>query len=316
MPVERARACWCTSPRARTRPRRRTPISTPSCPRRWSRRRRHGSTAATVSSERSERRASTVRCTYAPLPSRPSSTGRWRTSWGCSPSATRSLPGCVVAHFGACAAAPAAPCASSGCGDSCRSGAVRILGLRVPGDRMRRTAAYASCNAPGQGGRAMRLDEQQESGNVEDRRGMSPGMLRGGGLGCGGLLIVLAISYFTGIDPRQLLQTVEQTAPPASSTQTAPTGKPADTLGKFAAQVLGSTEQVWGQVFSSNNRRYAPPTMVLFSGAVQSACGQATAEVGPFYCPNDSKLYLDTSFFSELDRLGGSGDSAAAYVIA
>jgi len=162
----------------------------------------------------------------------------------------------------------------------------------------------------------MRLDEQQESGNVEDRRGMSPGMLRGGGLGCGGLLIVLAISYFTGIDPRQLLQTVQETAPPPASTQTAPTGKPADTLGKFAAQVLGSTEQVWTQVFSGNNRRYAPPTMVLFSGAVQSACGTATAEVGPFYCPNDSKLYLDTSFFNELDRLGGSGDFAAAYVIA
>jgi predicted metalloprotease len=162
----------------------------------------------------------------------------------------------------------------------------------------------------------MRLDEQQESGNVEDRRGMSPGMLRGGGLGCGGLLIVLVISYFTGIDPRQLLQTVEQAAPPASTTQTAPTGKPADTLGKFAAKVLGSTEQVWTQVIASNNRRYTPPTMVLFAGAVQSACGTATSASGPFYCPNDGRLYLDTSFFDELDRLGGSGDFAQAYVIA
>ncbi len=161
----------------------------------------------------------------------------------------------------------------------------------------------------------MRLDEQQESGNVEDRRGMSPGMLRGGGLGCGGLLIVLVISYFTGIDPRQLLQTVQQAAPPAS-TQTAPTGKPADTLGKFAAQVLGSTEQVWTQVFASNNRRYTPPTMVLFTGAVQSACGTASSASGPFYCPNDGRLYLDTSFFDELERLGGTGDFAQAYVIA
>jgi predicted metalloprotease len=165
----------------------------------------------------------------------------------------------------------------------------------------------------------MRLDDQQESANVEDRRGMSP-MMRGGGLGCGGLIVVLVISYFTGIDPRQLLQGVQDATPAPQQQQ--PTGgqagggHPQDALGHFSAQVLGSTERVWTDVFAKNNRRYTPPTMVLFSGAVQSACGQATAAVGPFYCPNDKKLYLDTSFFSELDRLGGSGDFARAYVIA
>lgn len=163
----------------------------------------------------------------------------------------------------------------------------------------------------------MRLENQQESSNVEDRRGMSPMVMRGGGLGCGGLILVLLISYLTGVDPRQLLQGVQETAPSTHTTAPAGgSGTPQDSLGHFAAKVLGSTEQVWTQVFAQNRRSYEPPVLVLFDGAVQSACGEASAAVGPFYCPNDRQLYLDTAFFADLERLGGEGDFAQAYVIA
>jgi len=163
----------------------------------------------------------------------------------------------------------------------------------------------------------MRLDEQRESSNVEDRRGASP-MMRGGGLGCGGLILVLVISYFTGIDPRKLLQVAQQVAPPAQSVgPVGQTGPAHDQLGRFASAVLGSTEDVWGSIFTANGKRYTPPTMVLFSGRVQSACGLTSAAVGPFYCPDDRKLYLDMSFFQDLSQqLGAPGDFAQAYVIA
>ena len=161
----------------------------------------------------------------------------------------------------------------------------------------------------------MRLDQQRESTNVEDRRGMSP-MMKGGGLGCGGLIIVLILSYLTGIDPRQLLQTAEQVAPQQSAPQ-GKVGAPTDTLGHFASSVLGSTEDVWGEIFSSSGKTYTPPTMVLYSGGVSSACGMTSSASGPFYCPLDRKLYLDTSFFDEMSqRFGAPGDFAQAYVIA
>lgn len=161
----------------------------------------------------------------------------------------------------------------------------------------------------------MRLDGQRESANVEDRRGMSP-MMKGGGLGCGGLIIVLILSYLTGIDPRQLLQTANQVVPQQEAPQ-GQVGAPADTLGHFASSVLGSTEDVWGDIFSSSGKTYTPPTMVLFSGGVQSACGMTSSASGPFYCPLDRKLYLDTSFFDEMSqRFGAPGDFAQAYVIA
>jgi predicted metalloprotease len=161
----------------------------------------------------------------------------------------------------------------------------------------------------------MRLDGQRESANVEDRRGMSP-MMKGGGLGCGGLIIVLILSYLTGIDPRQLLQTADQVMPQQAAPQ-GQVGAPADSLGKFASSVLGSTEDVWGEIFSASGKTYTPPTMVLFSGGVQSACGMTSSASGPFYCPLDRKLYLDTSFFDEMSqRFGAPGDFAQAYVIA
>lgn len=140
----------------------------------------------------------------------------------------------------------------------------------------------------------------------------SSGMKIGGGAG----LLIIVVVMLLGGDPSQLLQMVEggggMTAPPPSS---APSATPEDETGQFLAAVLGMTEDVWGELFAAAGSRYRPPTMVLFSDAVQSACGYNTAATGPFYCPPDERLYLDTSFFEELARMGGPGDFAQAYVV-
>jgi uncharacterized protein len=137
-------------------------------------------------------------------------------------------------------------------------------------------------------------------------------------LGGGGLLLLLAVSLLTGVDPTVLLEVAQ--SPRVSVEQGAPAarvGAPEDELGQFTATVLASTEDVWSAVFEDAGSRYQVPRLVLFSGAVQSACGSASAAVGPFYCPVDRKLYLDPSFFDELDRrFGAPGDFAQAYVIA
>jgi predicted metalloprotease len=166
----------------------------------------------------------------------------------------------------------------------------------------------------------MRWEGRQGSSNVEDRRGMRlPG--GGVGVGCGGLLLVMVISLLTGADPRQLLGligAVQQVSPP-ERTQQAPAGEaPAnDPEAQFIGVVLKDTENTWHDVFSRMGSRYQEPTLVLFEGRVQSACGLASAAVGPFYCPGDSKVYLDTSFFRELsERFGAPGDFARAYVVA
>jgi len=164
----------------------------------------------------------------------------------------------------------------------------------------------------------MRWKGERESDQVEDRRGMRVG--RGGmALGGGGILLVLLFAILTGTDPTQLLDTVSQVqvGEGSGSGEPAPVGAPADEGGRFAAVVLASTEDAWSQVFADGNQRYQPPRLVLFSGAVQSACGFAEAAVGPFYCPSDSQVYLDLAFFDELDqRFGAPGDFARAYVIA
>jgi len=163
----------------------------------------------------------------------------------------------------------------------------------------------------------MRLEDQRESDNVEDRRGMrigGPGIALGGG----GILLVVVLALLTGQDPIQLLSAISG-GPSASvdSGSSGQAGAPTDTLGKFAATVLGSTEDVWTRVLPSAGQRYVPPTLVLFSGEVDSGCGFNSAAVGPFYCPLDSKVYLDLSFFDELEqRFGAPGDFAQAYVIA
>jgi predicted metalloprotease len=161
----------------------------------------------------------------------------------------------------------------------------------------------------------MRLEDERESENVEDRRGRR--IAGPAGIGLGGVLLVLVIALITGKDPSQLLRLLQGTT---QSTQTAPTGgaPPADDrLGAFASKVLASTEDAWGNVFQEAGSSYRQPHLVLFSGAVQSACGMTSSAVGPFYCPNDRKVYLDLSFFDELSRrFGAPGDFAQAYVIA
>ena len=165
----------------------------------------------------------------------------------------------------------------------------------------------------------MRWQGRKTSANVEDRRGSSP-MMRGGGLGCGGILLIIAISMFFGRDPQQVIDVLEQAqtqtqgGPRMPGPGQTPGGAPSDELGQFASVVLADTEVTWNQLLGEG---YQEPTLVLFSNAVRSACGMNSAAVGPFYCPLDSKVYLDLDFFNELERrFGAPGDFAAAYVIA
>jgi predicted metalloprotease len=159
----------------------------------------------------------------------------------------------------------------------------------------------------------MELGDQRESGNVEDRRGMGIGV--GGGLGIGGVVIAL-IAAFLGVDPSPILNSVQETQSRAD-TREVPKGAPADPMGQFVSKVLGSTEDVWSAIFQKSNAAYHPPTLVLYSGAVRSACGMGQSAMGPFYCPGDEKLYVDLSFYEDLKtRFRAPGDFAQAYVIA
>jgi uncharacterized protein len=162
----------------------------------------------------------------------------------------------------------------------------------------------------------MRWSDMRRSDNVEDRRGMSVG---GAGLklGGGGLLLVLVLSVLTGTNPLDLLSGLEETSPPA--VDSGPGRKPPadDRQADFIRAVLGDIEDTWGKLFEQGGGTYEAPRLVLFSGAVDSACGQASAAVGPFYCPPDRKVYLDLTFFRELSvRFGAPGDFARAYVVA
>jgi uncharacterized protein len=160
----------------------------------------------------------------------------------------------------------------------------------------------------------MRWESGRRSTNIEDRRGIGVGTIGGGGIGM--LLLVLAVSCLTGTNPLALLQIVEENQP--AQTQSVPTGAPTnDPAAEFVSVVLGDTEETWSRIFANSGRQYREPVLVLFEGAVQSACGGASAASGPFYCPSDQKVYLDLSFFRELDRrFGAPGDFAQAYVVA
>jgi predicted metalloprotease len=164
----------------------------------------------------------------------------------------------------------------------------------------------------------MRWRDRRQSDNVEDRRGMSiPRGAKIGGIGGLGLLAIVVIGMFLGIDPTVLLQGIPDVQTPSVSVQ--PGDRPAlnDDQSKFVSVVLAETEDVWSETFKKMGRTYQPPTLVLYSEAVQSACGIAGSAVGPFYCPSDQKVYLDLSFFEDLQtRFGASGDFAEAYVIA
>ena len=157
----------------------------------------------------------------------------------------------------------------------------------------------------------MDLGNQRGSGNVEDRRGMGIG----GGLGIGGV-VVAVVAYFLGFDPGTAVDVAQQVTTQADTRQ-APRGTPSDSMGQFVAKVLGSTEDVWSGIFQRSNAQYRPPTLVLYDGQVRSACGLGAAAMGPFYCPNDEKLYVDLSFYRDLQaRFKAPGDFAQAYVIA
>lgn len=171
----------------------------------------------------------------------------------------------------------------------------------------------------------MRWDEQRQSDNVEDRRGMRVGGMGGrmGGLGIGGLLLLMVIGYLVGGDPMALLRDggVATQVGPGGAPGEGPGGAggaaPTDQAGQFVRAVLGSTEDVWRAQFQQMGRRYVEPRLILFSDAVQSACGLGSAAVGPFYCPPDQQVYVDLSFYRELDqRFGAPGDFAQAYVVA
>lgn len=165
----------------------------------------------------------------------------------------------------------------------------------------------------------MRWRGERQSDNVEDRRGAS--VSRGakiGGISGLGLVAVVVISMFLGVDPTALLQVVGQSTQSTTMSTEQTTSAPAnDDMRNFVAVVLAETEDVWNETFQKAGRTYEEPKLVLFSGAVESACGMADAAVGPFYCPTDHKVYLDLVFFEDLhSRFGASGDFAQAYVIA
>jgi predicted metalloprotease len=165
----------------------------------------------------------------------------------------------------------------------------------------------------------MRWDKFRTSRNVEDRRGQRGGGRVAGGLGIGTVLILGIVGYALGIDPRILIQGAEMASGGGSAvTQPAPVGTPDDETGRFVAAVLGNTEDVFREILPAQaNIAYAEPRLTLFAGGTRSGCGIAQSASGPFYCPLDQTIYLDTSFFAEMDsRLGGGGDFAYAYVIA
>jgi uncharacterized protein len=162
----------------------------------------------------------------------------------------------------------------------------------------------------------MKWKRARRSENVEDRRG-SGGMRAAGGLGLGGIAVVVVIGLLLGKSPGELLGLVAQLDSELPS-QSQPAPAPGeDQAYEFIAAILGETEDVWTAVFASRGARYAPPRLVLFDGIVTSACGSASAAVGPFYCPGDRQVYLDLGFFREMEtRFGGGGEFAEAYVIA
>jgi uncharacterized protein len=161
----------------------------------------------------------------------------------------------------------------------------------------------------------MRWKGERESSNIEDRRGSGRGLAVGGGLGT---IVVLALALLFGGDPRAILEKLQGGGQQTSSPQSSRPANPAEEESKrFTSVVLASTEDIWTDIFRRERQQYREPQLVLFTDIVRSACGQASSAVGPFYCPGDQKVYLDLSFFNELNRrFGAPGDFAQAYVIA
>ena len=148
----------------------------------------------------------------------------------------------------------------------------------------------------------MRLDELPTSDRIEDRRRLPGGRA---GLGIGTVVILGLLAWALGIDPRVLIggaEMMSRNGQTQQQTDAGSTGAPSDEMGHFVSAILGSTEVEWKDAFAQAGKTYEPPTLVMFSGATQSACGFAQAAMGPFYCPIDQKVYLDTSFFQDLER--------------
>ena len=164
----------------------------------------------------------------------------------------------------------------------------------------------------------MKWEGNRQSNNVEDRRqGGGAPMLGGRNIGLGTIAIALIGGWILGINPLTLLGAMSGGEPLVQ--QSAPAQKvPAnDTMGQFVATVLADTEDVWGKIFRQGGSQYQEPKLVLFRGAVGTACGTGQAAMGPFYCPGDQKVYIDLSFYDQLkNQLGAPGDFAQAYVIA
>lgn len=163
----------------------------------------------------------------------------------------------------------------------------------------------------------MRWQKLGRSSNVDDRRGRTrrgaPLLRIGGGRGGIAVIVLLIVAYFVG-GPEMLSLLVEGGGV-ATSPDPARTTLGADEAGQFVSAVLASTEDEWQRLFAAAGQSYSEPRLTLFSEAVQSACGFTTSAAGPFYCAPDQRVYLDTSFFAELARMGGAGDFAQAYVI-
>jgi uncharacterized protein len=162
----------------------------------------------------------------------------------------------------------------------------------------------------------MQTEGRRESGNVEDRRRMSGGgkvALGGGAIG----IIVLLIQLFMGGDPAQLINQAQQQTQQTQGND-ATIDPEEDAMAKFVSVALADNEDVWNKIFTENNMQYQEPKLVLFRGATESACGSASSATGPFYCPADQKVYIDLTFFDELQSRFGAkgGDFAVAYVLA
>jgi predicted metalloprotease len=161
----------------------------------------------------------------------------------------------------------------------------------------------------------MRWQGRRKSDNVEDRRRISGrGLAVGGGLGG---LIIVALYLLLGGNPDEIAQSLQTEGTTSTSTAGQPLSEKDKEMGDFVSVILADTEDVWRTVFSEGGQQYREPNLVLFSDQVQSACGYAGAATGPFYCPGDEKVYLDLSFFDEMQlKLGAPGDFALGYVIA
>lgn len=166
----------------------------------------------------------------------------------------------------------------------------------------------------------MRWEQGRRSDNVEDRRGMGAPAMVGGGIGVVGVILAVVVALMGG-DPMIVLEQMGGSGAlgpgPVVVSQPRPPSPQQDRLADFVSVVLADTEDTWSQEFRQQGGRYTPPKLVIFDGTVSSACGLAQAAMGPFYCPNDQKVYVDLAFYRQLrQQLGAPGDFAQAYVIA